>query len=270
MKGVVCSLQRMGNLSVAMLLSERCHSERVRLIPPLFGLAAAVVCALLGCSAVADGSHRASPSPEASHTSPTASCDHFYEAKAYAACKDGDLAGAKRLEADYEAGAGSYSPPPSKQFGVGDTVASGGATLTLLSFGQVPSVAVNNTYYQQGSGYESYIDQAPASGSSYYQLTATVKNDGTENMDLTCSLGVDIRLLSSKNEKYDPIDDLYKIKGNPECNHFMQPGYSENMTWVYQVPQDRHIVGAFFTQPFDQTQAPGVFTFDKAYTLTQQ
>lgn len=239
----------------------------MRRILSFLSIAVLVTFAVTACSSAS--SRPLKPSSSKSPSAAGDSCDRYYEAKAFGACKAGNVAEAKQLEADYENGTGSYSPPPARQYGVGDTISSGGATLTLLSFGQVPSVRVNESNYLQGSGYESYTDHAPDAGSALYQLMATVKNDGKSAMDLTCSLGVDIQLLSSQNEKYDPIDDLYKVKGNPECNHFMQPGYSENMTWVFQAPSDRHIVGAIFTEPFNTQSAPGIFTLDKGYTLSQ-
>ncbi|WP_431220129.1 hypothetical protein [Leifsonia xyli] len=234
-------------------------------------LSAAVLVSLSlsGCATLSSETKTPRPTPSKHVAAASDSCDKFYEAKAYDACKTGDIAQAKQLEAAYESGTGSYSPPPEKKFGVGDTLSSGGATLTLVSYAQVPTVAMNESNFRQGSGYETYTDRAPDPGSAFYELTATVKNDSKTSMDLTCSLGVAIQLLSADNEKYDPIDDLYKIKGNPECNHMMQPGYSENMTWIFQAPADRHIVGAFFTEPFDTASPPGIFTLDPNYTLSQ-
>ena len=52
---------------------------------------------------------------------------------------------------------------------------------------------------------------------------------------------VDAKLVDDAGRKFDPIESLDQIQGNPECNALLQPGFTDQMTWVYLVPPDAHI-----------------------------
>jgi hypothetical protein len=62
-------------------------------------------------------------------------------------------------------------------------------------------------------------------------------------IDLTCSLPVKTALVDSQQRNFDPIDDLYKLKGNSNCNDNLQPGFESDMTWVYRVPSSATAIG---------------------------
>ncbi len=70
-----------------------------------------------------------------------------------------------------------------------------------------------------------------------YQVTATVANKTKNSIDLTCGWPVDTRLIDDDNANYDPVDDLYRISGNPGCNDNLQPGFAHSMTWIYEIPK---------------------------------
>ncbi|GAB3610909.1 hypothetical protein GCM10027414_30350 [Humibacter ginsengiterrae] len=183
------------------------------------------------------------------------------------ACESGDVARADKIQSDYDNGTGDYAPVVP---GVGSTLTSGGATITINAATDASSVTWNNSYFKQGSGYETYVEKTPTAGNKYFVVTATVKNDGTDSMDLTCSLPVEFKVVSANQQRFDPIDDLYNVKGNPECNHFMQPESSEPMTWVFEVPSDAHIVGAVFYATFTDPSQALTFTFDTNYKITMR
>ena len=70
-------------------------------------------------------------------------------------------------------------------------------------------------------------------------------------MDLTCSLPIITVLIDDQNRNFDPIEGLYKVKDNPECNASLQPGFAEDMTWVYRVPTNTHVLGWAFEDTTD-------------------
>jgi hypothetical protein len=67
-------------------------------------------------------------------------------------------------------------------------------------------------------------------------------NDGQSSLDLTCSWPIDAKLVDDRDRNFDPIDELDRLKGNPECNKQLQPGFEDDMTYVYLVPADAKIV----------------------------
>ena len=130
----------------------------------------------------------------------------------------------------------STSPAPANQ--VGGTFRNLGATVTVESVERVSSIELNESNYQPGSGYETYTDTTAGEGAAYVKVETRVTNDGSRSYDLTCSLPINTRLIDEQERLFDPIDDLYKVRDNPECNDELQPGFSADMTWVYRIPQD--------------------------------
>ncbi|MFD9216479.1 hypothetical protein ACFVY9_25950 [Streptomyces sp. NPDC059544] len=61
-------------------------------------------------------------------------------------------------------------------------------------------------------------------------------------MDLTCSLPIINALIDDQGRRFDTIDDLSDIPGNPECNEALQPGFKDKMKFVYLVPKDAKVV----------------------------
>lgn len=112
---------------------------------------------------------------------------------------------------------------------VGQPATSGGITMTVTSFKKVPSY---KTDYN-----DDQADIGPKNGGQLIQVTANVKNKTKASIDLTCGFPVDARLVDDDDANYDPVDDLYKIAGNPGCNDNLQPGFSHQMTWVYEIPK---------------------------------
>jgi hypothetical protein len=47
--------------------------------------------------------------------------------------------------------------------------------------------------------------------------------------------------VDDRDRRFDPINELYKFKGNLECNKQLQPGFEEDMAYVYLVPADAKI-----------------------------
>jgi hypothetical protein len=76
----------------------------------------------------------------------------------------------------------------------------------------------------------------------YVVVETTVVNDTSSDMDLTCrSTGgwVEATLQVKDGSVYQPIQELYEIPDNPECNSNLGPGFDTEMTWAFLVPDDR-------------------------------
>ncbi|EHM29095.1 hypothetical protein SPW_2553 [Streptomyces sp. W007] len=55
-------------------------------------------------------------------------------------------------------------------------------------------------------------------------------------------------LLDEQERRYDTIDDLYEVTGNPECNEQLQPGFKDEMQFVYRVPKGAKIIAWEFSE----------------------
>lgn len=119
----------------------------------------------------------------------------------------------------------------------GEPVTSGGITLTIDKVAAVPTYPRMTNSVQKGSGYEQYEDVKPRAGGKFVRVDATVKNGTTGAIDLTCSLPV-IAKVSDGSAVYEPVDSLYEIEGTPSCNEDLNPGFSSEMTWIFEVPKD--------------------------------
>jgi hypothetical protein len=82
----------------------------------------------------------------------------------------------------------------------------------------------------------------------YVTLKTTVTNETKASMDLTCSLPIVNALIDDQDRRFDTIDDLYEVAGNPECNAQLQPGFKDEMQFVYRVPKDAKIAAWEFTE----------------------
>lgn len=91
------------------------------------------------------------------------------------------------------------------------------------------------------------LSDVPADpGAKYITLQTRVFNDGKHSIDLTCGCPVLTHVIDKRARKFDSIDKLYQIPGNPECNANLQPGFESDMTWIYRVSADAEIVGFAF------------------------
>ncbi|MEU4686462.1 hypothetical protein [Streptomyces xinghaiensis] len=80
--------------------------------------------------------------------------------------------------------------------------------------------------------------KSAGSNAKYVIINTVVSNDGEASMDLTCSLPIVNALIDDQDRRFDTIEDLYDVAGNPECNVQLQPGFDDKMQFVYRVPKD--------------------------------
>lgn len=109
---------------------------------------------------------------------------------------------------------------------VGQTVSQGGVTVTVTGAHPADSVEMNGAR------------KLPDAGGKFVVVQTHIVNNAQASMDLTCGLPVNTLVEDDRSRRFDPIDDLYGLPGNPACNHLLQPGFSTDMTWVYMVPAD--------------------------------
>ncbi len=152
-------------------------------------------------------------------------------------------------------------------YGVGEPVKAPGFVMTINQFKDVPTLTVNETSYQSGSGFETWTQKKPARGGRFVVLETTVKNNATESMDLTCSFPIDIRVFNLDSQEYDPVEELYEMQGNPECNAQLQPGFKSKMTYAFMVPKSSEIIGAIVDVGLlgNEVSDPQVVALDPAY-----
>jgi hypothetical protein len=126
---------------------------------------------------------------------------------------------------------------------VGQSASDGGITLTVIAARTVEPIEMNQSGFRPGSGYETYTQTQPEQGGTFVAIETHIVNDGQSSLDLTCSWPIDVKLVDDRDRNFNPIDELYKLKGNPECNKQLQPGFEDDMTYVYLVPTGSKIVG---------------------------
>lgn len=86
-------------------------------------------------------------------------------------------------------------------------------------------------------------------GGKYVVVDTTVRNDGTQDMDLTCSLGVQAKLVTEPQAEYGPEHELHRVPGNPGCSDYLGAGFDTTMTWIFVVPKDRKVTALGFANP---------------------
>lgn len=146
---------------------------------------------------------------------------------------------------------------------VGQPATHGGITLTVNKATSPATYPVMEGSYKKNSGYDTYADTPPRAGGKLIRIDATVKNNTAGSIDLTCSLPV-VAYVSDGQRMFDPVDDLYKIEGTPECNEDLNPGFSSEMTWVFEVPADTPIKMFLFSDydgPQDGGEIVGIIPF---------
>ena len=121
------------------------------------------------------------------------------------------------------------TPTHDTGFKVGEEARNGGAIV------KISKVVESDTIALAGA------QKAAGSDAKYVTLKTTVSNEGKSSMDLTCSLPIVNALVDDQGRRFDTIEDLYDVAGNPECNAQLQPGFKDEMLFVYRVPKDAKI-----------------------------
>ncbi|MBN9798202.1 hypothetical protein DMP15_13125 [Pseudonocardia sp. UM4_GMWB1] len=141
---------------------------------------------------------------------------------------------------------------PAAQGEVGDQLTDVGITVTVTSAEFVPDVMVSDS---AGSASATYAPQGPGDGARYFAVRTHVVNDGQQSIDLACGSAITNALIDDRGRKFDALDSLYKIQGNPYCSDAVQPGFEADMTYVYRVPSSATITSWSFADAADPTSS---------------
>ncbi|WP_194235931.1 DUF4352 domain-containing protein [Streptomyces acidicola] len=128
-------------------------------------------------------------------------------------------------------------------FKVGEKADNGGAVV------KITKVVESNTITLAGA------QKNAGDGAKYVTLKTVVTNETKASMDLTCSLPIVSALIDDQDRRYDTIENLYEVADNPECNAQLQPGFKDDMQFVYRVPKDAKITMWEF-YPYDLENEP--------------
>lgn len=134
--------------------------------------------------------------------------------------------------------------PEQKNWGLKEAIEAPGFEMTISKVDESPQLLVNESGYSAGSGYEEFTEKKPDDGGKFVILRTKVENKSTESMDLTCSFPIDIKVFNDDGQEFDPVDELYTLKNNPECNDQLQPGFADEITYAFMVPESSEIIGA--------------------------
>lgn len=106
---------------------------------------------------------------------------------------------------------------------------------------KIDKAYVSKTYEQDAeNSVDSPLETVTARDKGkFLVIETTVRNDSEEDMDLTCSAPISIKLETDKDAKYGPVESLYKLPGNPECNDQLGPDFDTKMTWIFEF-QESH------------------------------
>jgi hypothetical protein len=109
---------------------------------------------------------------------------------------------------------------------VGEEARNGGAVVKVTKVVEADTITLAGARESAGTD------------AKYVILKTVVSNEGKASMDLTCSLPIVNALIDDQNRRFDTIEDLYDVVGNPECNTQLQPGFDDEMQFIYRVPKD--------------------------------
>ncbi|AIK86346.1 hypothetical protein CGLAR1_14240 [Corynebacterium glutamicum] len=129
----------------------------------------------------------------------------------------------------------------------GDVVEAPGVTLTVVGVSESDHLMLHADGFKPGYRPEERLD-APEGG-RFTTVTTTVNNTGLVSWDLTCGFALQAHVFSDKDQRFDPIDDLDRIPGNPECNDSINPGFDATMIWSFAVADGVEITHFGFADP---------------------
>ncbi|MFJ8805478.1 hypothetical protein [Streptomyces sp. NPDC102490] len=109
---------------------------------------------------------------------------------------------------------------------VGEVARNGGAVVKVTKVTETDTIVLAGARKSAGAD------------AKYVVLKTVVSNEGKASMDLTCSLPIVNALIDEQDRRFDTIEDLYEVADNPECNAQLQPGFDDEMQFVYRIPAD--------------------------------
>lgn len=81
------------------------------------------------------------------------------------------------------------------------------------------------------------VEMPEFEGRKQVAVTADVTNNGNREIDLACSLELDVSILSN-GSGWGNAGYLERVPGNPACGDLLKPGETKQMTWVSLMPSE--------------------------------
>lgn len=129
----------------------------------------------------------------------------------------------------------------------GDVVEAPGVTLTVDGVSESDHLMLHADGVKPGYRPEERLD-APEGG-RFVTVTTTVNNTGLVSWDLTCGFALQAHVFSDNDQRFDPVDELDRIPGNPGCNDSLNPGFDATMIWSFAVADGVKITEFGFADP---------------------
>ncbi|MFF3766375.1 DUF4352 domain-containing protein [Streptomyces sp. NPDC001922] len=89
--------------------------------------------------------------------------------------------------------------------------------------------------------------KSPGAGARYVGVEIVVRNGTKAALGLTCPPHIADSLVDDRGRRYDVIDDLDEIPGNPQCGERLRPGAKKAMVLAYRVPKSAKIAAWEFS-----------------------
>lgn len=98
-------------------------------------------------------------------------------------------------------------------------------------------------------GYLPEERQNQSDGGKFITVNTIVTNTSRGSINFTCGFGVQAHLFNKDGQRYDPIQDLYRVPGNPQCNDSLNPGFSIEISWSFEIPESMKATEFGFANP---------------------
>lgn len=158
-------------------------------------------------------------------------------------CSTNETSPEKAVEASVSASTSAQSRLPQ----AGESVEAPGVTLTVDSVSEADHLMLYADGVKRGSKPDERLD-AP-SGGRFVTVSTSVKNTGLAPWDLTCSFALQAHIFGADGQQFEPVNELSRILGNPECSDDINPGFESVMIWAFAVPTETKITRFGFADP---------------------
>ena len=160
------------------------------------------------------------------------------------------------------------SSQPAPTVKMGEKAESDGLELVVQSFTKSPSIELYAEGVKRGSSPDETVEAR--AGGKFVIVSTEVTNETTQAIDLTCGFDAQAELGDADERHYEPIDNLYRVKNTPDCNEYLNPGFSTPMTWVFEVPEDTDPKYLYFANPETRYDDFIVIELDKPGAIADQ
>lgn len=119
---------------------------------------------------------------------------------------------------------------------IGDTQTNGSLELTVKKVAQQATINYDTCENSCSSG--TYAPKSAHDGQQYFVASVVVKNNSNASIDITCGYPLKITAANKEGARFDPIESLYQVQGNPGCNDGLQPGQSADVVYPFEIGSD--------------------------------